>query len=238
MNDQRLLRRLIEAPETRLSPFERARAAELRDALSRALLTDLSLRAGEAADRTSPSDLPPHRDWTWRPALWRAPVSPSAWDASGAATDLAEGLRLFHDCPLGEIGVRQVRGDAPPYALALDVFAFRGSYLSLAVDLPDAGQTGLRLRHVLRLDLRLASERPSEVYARLNLAQGTSTARIVRAVAVPPHGAACADFDLAAVKLDLTRVAKVWIDLIFDSPAANAFVISDLHLSRTPRAEV
>jgi hypothetical protein len=166
------------------------------------------------------------------------PATPRPGTASGPATDLAEGLRLFHDCPLGEIGVRQVRGDAPPYALALDVFAFRGSYLSLAFDLPDAGRAGLRRRHVLRLDLRLESERASDVYARLNLSQGAATARIVRSLAIPPDGAAFADFDLATMKVDLTRTETAWIDLILDSPAANAFVISDLHLSRTPRAEV
>jgi hypothetical protein len=239
MSDLRLLRRLAEGTELALSPAERGRATALRDALSHALLADRRLRAGEAAARAVPDDLPPHRDWTWRPAPWAAPADPSAWDAAAPATDLAPGMRLFHDCPLGEIGARQVRGDAPPFALAIDVFAFRGSYLSLAVDLPEAGRAGLRRRHVLRLDLRIASERPSDIYARLNIAQGATTAQLVRSLAVPPAGmAAFADFDLTAVKVDLARAETIWIDLILDAPAANAFVIADLHLSRTPRAEV
>ena len=238
MNDQRLLRRLTEEPEVRLSPAERARATELRDTLSRALIADRRHRAADRADAAVPEDLPPHRDWTWRPSAWRVPATPAAWAAPGPATDLCEGMRLFHDCPLGEVGVRQVRGDAPPFGLAIDVFAFRGSYLSLAFDLPDTGRTGLRRRHVLRLDLQLRSERASEVYARLNLAQGGSTARIVRSLAIAPHGIAFADFDLATVKIDLARTETVWIDLILDAPAANAFLVSDLHLSRTPRAEV
>ncbi len=239
MTDLRLLRRLAEETDLRLSASERARAIDLRDALSQALAADRRLRAEEAAGRAGPDDLPPHSDWTWRPAAWSAPADPSAWDAAAPATDLAQGLRLFHDCPLGEIGVRQVRADAPPFALAIDVFAFRGSYLSLAVDLPEAARAGLRRRHVLRLDFRMTAERAAQVYVRLNLAQGATTARIVRSLAIPPEGVtAFVDFDLAAVKLDLARAEKFWFDLILDAPEANAFVLADLHLSRTPRAEV
>lgn len=238
MSDQRLLRRIAERPEARLSPAERARAAELRDTLSRALLADQSLRAGDIAARAVPGDLPLHHDWTWRPPAWRMPTRPSAWWASGAATELCDGLGLFHDCPLGEVCVRQVRGDAPPYALAMQVYAFRGSYLSLAFDLPAAGHAGLRRRHVLRMDISLVLERPSEIYARLNVGHGSTTARIVRAVATATHAVTFVDFDLAGLKVDLARADRIWIDLIFDAPAASALTVADVLLSRTPRAEL
>ena len=237
MNDQRLLRRLAEGQEARLSPVERARASELRDALSRALLADQHLRARELAGRAVTQDLPPHHDWTWRPAAWRAPARPSAWPATGPATDLAKGLRLFHDCPLGEVSARQVRSDAPPYALVVEVFAFQGSYLSVAFDLPTAGSAGLRRRHVLRMDLRLTLERPSDVFARLNVGHGSTTAQIVRTLPTEANEVAFIDFDLAGLKIDLAQAERIWIDLIFDSPAANSLKISDVLLSRTPRAE-
>ena len=135
--DQRLLRRLRAAGEGPLTDADRTRARALRDTIDAALAADTALRADAVPDDLS--HLPPHRDWTWRPALWRAPVRPLAWAAPTGETPLSPDTTLFHDCPLGEIAARQTRGDAAPFALALDVYAFRGSYLSLAVTLPDPG---------------------------------------------------------------------------------------------------
>jgi hypothetical protein len=241
LRDQRLLRRLDEAAEgagAPLAPAERARAERLRDAVSLALRADATRRAEPLADDDQPAHLPAHRDWTWRPSLWRAPADPCGWAASQPATPLSEEVTLYHDCPLGEIAARQLRGDGPPFALAFDVYAFRGSYLSLAIALPERALANLRRRHVLRIDTRFRAERPVTVYARLNLQRGTAPATIVRELPAAPQGAALVDFDLAALRTDLSRTEKLWIDLILDAPAANAFRLDDVVVSRTPRAEV
>jgi hypothetical protein len=238
--DQRLLRRLLEAgagPGPALAAAERERAALLRDAISAALLADACRRAADAAGGV-PEGLPPHRDWSWRPVLWRAPLIPSRWDACAAETALSPDATLFYDCPLGEIGARQVRAEGPPFAVVVEAYTFRGSYLSLAVDLPPEALSGLRRRHVIRLDLRIRSERPATAYARLNLLRGTAPATIVREVPQGPQGAAFVDFDLAGLKADITRSERLWIDLIFDGVAQNAITVEELFLSRTPRAEV
>jgi hypothetical protein len=231
--DQRLLRRLRAAGGEPLTDADRNRARALRDTIDAALAADTARRA-EALPAESP-DLPPHRDWTWRPALWRAPVTPGAWAAPTGETALSPDTTLFHDCPLGEIAARQTRGDSPPFALSLDVYAFRGSYLSFAIALPPAALDGLRRRHVIRVDARLRAERPGKTYARLNIGRGGTTS-VVREL--PDRASAFADFDLASLKVDVARADRLWLDLILDAPAANAITIDDVLLSRTPRAEV
>jgi hypothetical protein len=234
--DSRLLRRLREAGEAAppLTEAERSRAQALRATVDRALSAD-AVRRAEALPPDLPA-LPPHRDWTWRPALWRRPAAPSAWAAQGAETALSPDLSLFHDCPLGEVAARQTRAGSPPFALAIDVYAFRGSYLSLAVTLPPPALDGLRRRHVLRVDARLGAERPVTVYARLNVQRGGAPATIVREL--NPRAEAFVDFDLASLRTEVSRAERIWVDLILDRPAANAFTLEDLVLSRTPRAEV
>jgi hypothetical protein len=234
--DQRLLRRLREAGEAAppLTDADRSRARALRAGIDHALAADDARRA-EALPPDLPA-LPPHRDWTWRPALWRSPATPSAWAACTADTPLSPDLSLFHDCPLGEVAARQTRAGGPPFALAVDVYAFRGSYLSLAITLPPPALAGLRRRHVLRIDARLRAERPATVYARLNVQRGSTRATIVREL---PQGAgAFVDFDLASLKTEVSRAERIWIDLILDRPAANAVTVEDIVLTRTPRAEV
>ena len=239
--DQRLLRRLDEAAEGAgpvLAQDERDRAATLRDAIALALRADAVRRAGAASGDDLPTGLPPHRDWTWRPDLWRAPSLHCGWAAEAPETRLSPDVTLFHDCPRGEIAVRQVRGAGPPFALALDIYAFRGSYLSLALALPPPALLNLRRRHVLRVDARLRSERAVTIYARLNVQRGAAPATIVREMPTGAQGAAFVDFDLAALRTDLAKAETLWIDLIVDSPAANALSLDDVVLSRTPRAEV
>jgi hypothetical protein len=232
--DNRLLRRLRAAGEEPLSDDDRARARGLRDMIDAALAADADLRA--AAHPPELPDLPPHRDWTWRPALWRAPVPPLGWAASAGETRLSPDTSLFHDCPLGEVAARQMRGDGAPFAFGIDVYAFRGSYLSLAITLPAPARENLRRRHVIRLDARFRAERPLAAYARLNIRRGSTPASVVREL--PRGQPSFADFDLAALRTDVSRAESLWLDLIFDAPAANGIVLDDLILTRTPRAEV
>jgi hypothetical protein len=151
-------------------------------------------------------------------------------------TPLSPDITLFHDCPLGEIAARQTRGGSPPFALALEVYAFRGSYLSLAVTLPEPARDNLRRRHVIRVDARLRAERPVTAYARLNIRRGSTPATVVREL--PRGERPFVDFDLAALRVDVARAESLWVDLIVDAPAANGLVFEDLILTRTPRAEV
>jgi hypothetical protein len=238
-SDQRLLRRLDETARggAPLAPAERARAASLRDGIDAALAEDARRRAGQVAAIDPVPAFAPHCDWIWRPALWTAPSLPRAWDAAASPRALGAEVTLFHDCPRGEISVRQTRGAGPPFALALDIYAFRGSYLSLALALPPPAIAGLRRRHVIRIDLRLRAERAATLYARLNIQRGAAPATIVRELPRAPD-AAFVDFDLATLRTDVSRAERLWIDLILDSPAANRILLEDICLSRRPRAEL
>jgi hypothetical protein len=237
--EQRLIRRWTDAADIpELSPEDRARAVALRDGVSRALLASDRRRAANLAARSVPATVSPYSDWTWRPDLWRGAAAVTGWSAMSGETVLTPDVQVFHDCPLGEISLRQLRSEeGPPYALSLDVYRFRGSYLSVVVALPPDAVDGLRRRHVIRVDLRMVTERQTAVYARLNILHGPNTARIVREV--PMHDPAPhVDFDLAATRIDTARTERMWLDLILDSADMNAVRLGEMFLSRMPRAEL
>ncbi|HBQ36996.1 MAG TPA: hypothetical protein DD729_09225, partial [Rhodobacteraceae bacterium] len=79
---------------------------------------------------------------------------------------------VFHDCKISELTLRQLRNqrkqDLAPFGLQMDVFKFDGSYLSLAIYLPDASVQGLKKTHLLRMDAIIEMEKPLEIFARLN----------------------------------------------------------------------
>lgn len=178
-------------------------------------------------------------DWAWRPELWLGPVTPPGLAAVASRTGFGAEVKVFHDCSESELTLRQITNsratDPAPFGLSIEVFRFDGSFMSLALDLPPEGLRGLGGRHVMRLGMVLETERPLEIFARLNLRQGPNTEQIVREV---PKGAteAVVDFDLASTRLGDRGVEAAWLDLIFEGPQMNRIILHDLTFSRRPRA--
>jgi hypothetical protein len=185
--------------------------------------------------------LPLGTDWSWRPELWRGALVEPGVIASGDRTPLGDNLALYHDCPLGEVVARQVRNekaeDRAPFGLAIDTFGFKGSFLSLALNLPEAAVQGLKARHLVRAELVIDSDGPLQAYARLNIKHGPNLAQPVSSL--PEQGRdKLAEFDLAYADLNDKRIERAWVDLILNDLAMKRIVIRDVVISRRPRAEL
>lgn len=180
-------------------------------------------------------------DWAWRPDLWRGPMPVPGMASVPNRTTFGSGATVFHDCRVSELTLRQIRNerasDVAPFGFRLDVFRFDGSFLSLVIDLPDEAAQGLKLRHLVRLDLIVELEKPLEIFARLNVKHGPNTEQIVLEV---PLGAeeVMVEFDLTYSKINEKRIEKLWIDLIFEGPEMNQIILRDVTVSRRPRAEL
>jgi hypothetical protein len=185
--------------------------------------------------------LPLYTDWSYRPELWRGPITPLGASSVLTKARIGNEGTLFHDCRVSELTYRQMRNvsdmDLAPFGLRLDVFRFDGSFLSLAIDLPADVCDGLSKRHILRLDCAIDLESPIEIFARLNVKHGPNLEQVVREIPLNSDEV-FAEFDLAYTNLNEKRVEKVWIDFIFEDPEMNQIVLRDLTLSRRPRAEL
>ena len=182
----------------------------------------------------------PHgTDWAWRPELWRGPLPVPGMSSVPAKTPLGGEVTLFHDCETSELTLRQLRNqreaDLAPYGLRMDVFGFDGSFLSLAVELPGEAVNGLTRNHLIRVNAIIETEKPLEIFARLNIRHGPNTEQIVREL---PLAAAevMVEFDLAYSKLNEKRIEQLWLDLIFEAPEMNQVTLRDLTFCRLPRA--
>ena len=163
-------------------------------------------------------------DWAWRPELWTGPLPVKGMSSVASKRMLGREATLFHDCTHSELTLRQLRNtreaDLAPFGLRLDVFRFHGSYLSLAIDLPEEAARGLKRRHLIRLETIIEMEKPIEIFARLNIKHGPNTEQLVREM--PLHeDDVMIEFDLAYTKLNEKRVEKLWLDIIFEGPQMN-----------------
>lgn len=221
----------------RLAPAALHAAGQRARRLSRQL--DQVVRASEArrlAERPVPRPL--HADWAWRPELWSSPVLQGGAVGLTSGAALGREAKLFHDCPHAECAVQQLRaadaGASAHFGLSIEVYHFRGAFLSMAIDLPPEAVRGLCRRHLIRLSVDCATERPIPTYGRLNVRHGPNVAQVVRGF----DEAGPLDLDLAATDLDEDRITAAWVDLIFEAPAMNRIVLGDVTLSRRPRAEI
>ncbi|MGR3617224.1 MAG: DUF6478 family protein [Paracoccaceae bacterium] len=184
----------------------------------------------------------PHgTDWSWRPELWRGPLSvPGASSVPTKAT-LGDEVTLFHDCDYSELTLRQLRNtreeDLAPFGLRMDVFKFDGSFLSLVIDLPPEAAKGMSRSHLLRIDTIIETEKPLEIFARLNIKHGPNTEQIVRELPLNAQDV-LVEFDLAYSRLNEKRIEKIWLDLIFEAPDMNQVILRDLTFARHRRAAI
>jgi hypothetical protein len=179
-------------------------------------------------------------DWAWRPEIFRGSLPVPGMSSVESKTKMGEQVTLFHDCVESELTLRQLRNtreeDLAPYGLRMDVFRFDGSFLSLAIDLPDEGVNGLGRRHLIRLETIVEMEKPLEIFARLNVRHGPKSEQMVRELPLNEQNV-MVEFDLGYTRLNEKRVENAWIDLIFEGPEMNQVILRDLTLSRRPRAE-
>ena len=184
---------------------------------------------------------PLHADWVFRPELWRGPISPPGRSSIAGNTQFGNEVSLFHDCALSEITFRQVRNtgesDLAPFGIRFDVFRFSGSYLSLVLELPPEAAAGLKRRHLVRLNLTVETEKPLEIFARLNIRHGPNTEQIVREFQMD-QAETQVEFDLGFSEINEKRVERLWVDLIFENPEMNQILLRDITMARRPRAEI
>lgn len=218
----------------------RAQARAMRRQIDRVIhVADAKLAVPAVGAGLPP--LPLGTDWSWRADAWRGPLAKPGLIAASDRHRISDDLSLYHDCPMGEVVLRQSRNtredDRAPFGLMLEVFGFQGSFLSLATTLPPEAVKGLKSRHLVRVDLLVNSDRPLRAYARLNVKHGPNVAQLVSQVPAK-GGAVVVEFDLAHAKLDDTRIERAWLDLIFNDAAMTGIALRDLVVSRRPRAEL
>ncbi|OAN77215.1 hypothetical protein A8B82_13525 [Sulfitobacter sp. EhC04] len=232
--------RLAEKADLPLLRRQRNRARLLKSHLDKLIHTaDERLALPMIGSTSFPK--PHNADWAWRPELWRGPLPTPGISSVQTKSLLGNEVTLFHDCEYSELTLRQLRNlreaDLAPYGLRLDVFKFDGSFLSLVIDLPEEGVTGLKRTHLLRMDAIVELEKPLEIFARLNIRHGPNTEQIVRELPLDEESHRV-EFDLAYSNLNEKRVDRAWIDVIFEGPQMNQVILRDLTFSRRPRAHL
>jgi len=164
---QRLRAAARDAATSELSVLrqQRGRARQIRTAIDDLLhVAEDRLALPKIGSNVFPK--PPGTRWSWRPPQWRGPVMPRGIAGIENAATLGAGLKVFHDCKVSELTLRQIRNcreeDLAAYGVTLDVLGFDGSFLSVVVDLPpDLAYAELNENRIDSMWLDLILENPA-----------------------------------------------------------------------------
>lgn len=219
---------------------QRDQARALRTHLNQ-LIHEADGRLGHPLIGSAQFPKPVGTDWSWRPDLWRGPLARPGLASPGRKAALDAQVTLFHDCPQAEVAARQIRNrkerDLAPYRLAIEVFSFEGSFLSLSVELPKDAAQHMTGQHLICVDTLIDSEHPIAMFARLNVQHGPNAEQVLRQMDMSWPSTAI-DFDLAHLPLNERRIEKIWLDLIIENPRMNRIVLRDLTICRHHRADL
>ncbi|MFT3688057.1 DUF6478 family protein [Paenirhodobacter sp.] len=174
---------------------------------------------------TLPGGNPLGCDWIWRPVLAEA----EECVALPSGTPVAPGVTLFHDAARPGLILRRT-GDG----VLCETEGFDGSFVSLSIDLPLAGVTGLSRTHVVRAIVP-ADTGAARLFCRLNLRHGPNVEQLLRGL---PEGGGTAAFDLAYTRMNEKRLEQVWLDVILEAPRRGRALLHDLVVLRHPRADI
>jgi len=83
----------------------------------------------------------------------------------------------------------------------------------------------------------IETEKPLEIFARLNIKHGPNTEQIVRELPLNEEDV-MVEFDLAYTRLNEKRIERIWLDLIFEAPDMNQVILRDLTFARHLRAAI
>lgn len=159
----------------------------------------------------------------------------AGWGANPeSGTELAPGLKLFHDAERAAFSWRQrpIAGGGH-YGLSFTVYEFDGAFLSLVVEVPDDDLPIIAAHRTLQLSFSVAATRPLTLYARLNFQRDADHTALHDAMIVR-DGSYTACFEQLTDEAELRVGTSVWADLIFAKPAMVEFEISDLALYPAP----
>ena len=142
-----------------------------------------------------------------------------------SGSELTPGVRLFHD---GR-DIRCVFKDG----LTLELTAFSGSYVSLAMEIPTAQAEKMREGHLLEVTFRADASHPTLADIRVNFerAEGLAQVGVNRVLS---HGGYRCLLDLAHTEIG--EVSAVWVDLILRRPWDRMVKLRDLTIALCPRS--
>ena len=167
----------------------RSRAADLRRSPDTVIM-HANRRTDQLSQGKTQMKMPDDADWSWRPDVFATRLGQMSSVVKSARHDVGTSIAVHHNDTDPELIVRQFKNmgvdDLAPYGLSVETYEFKGSFLSLAIDLPIEAAKRLTKNHIFEVEGKLSLDHPMPVFVRLNVKHGPNVEDLLHEI---PHGA-------------------------------------------------
>ncbi|MEM7270322.1 MAG: DUF6478 family protein [Pseudomonadota bacterium] len=182
----------------------------------------------------------PGAEWTVRPEIFSLPQDQTIWTDPASGLRPGHGLSIYHDSDGGAFAVAQrparQKDAGRRFELFFESYEFRGSYLSLALGVPDHVRRP-KTAEALVADLDIQASRQVKTFLRLNM-KGAGSSDTLHADGVLGDGPKRFQFDMSFAAFEPGERDQIWLDVIFDRPRMVEIAIRDFTLSLAPRGRM
>lgn len=146
------------------------------------------------------------------------------------------GISVYHDSDGGAFAFSQrparVDGSSLRFELFFESYEFQGSYLSLALSIPDHLRRP-KVGEVLAARLDALASRRVKTFLRLNM-KSVDASDVLHADGQIGDGAARFEFDMSFAAFEPGEKDQIWLDIIFDRPRMVELSVRGLTISLVP----
>ncbi len=204
----------------------------------RAELDRIATKVEARLSRADQADAPASgAEWTHRPEIFSLLQDQTIWTNPRSGLRPGHGLSVYHDSDGGAFTLAQRpargKGGKLRFELFFESYEFRGSYLSLAIGVPDHVRRP-KVGELLVVEIDMVASRQVKAFLRLNM-KSVQTSDVLHADATIGGGRVRFDFDMSFAAFEPTAKDQLWLDIIFDRPRMVEMSIRDLTLSLTSR---
>ena len=176
---------------------------------------------------------------SYRAGVLAQEMSPNSLVGVSGNVALHQDMRLYHDCGLKEVTLRQLAGQkksvGAPYKLVTDVLDFDGQYMSYSLDIPTELYQGLNPDELYKVVVILRSETPMSALVRLNLELGPEVKYLEQALDLTGQSV---ELSFDPWSFDLSKMSKIWVDILFNAPRYQRMVLEDFVVHRCLKPEI
>jgi hypothetical protein len=169
--------------------------------------------------------------WSFTPAIWRSDLWPNATKDAASGSKIGPDCKLFHDARNHAVSWRQ---DAKIFVLDAD--DFDGSYLSLALEIPEIHRQSISKNSILSVETNASAPDDFGASLRLNLQRGPNIYENWHPLN-PQQGSTITDFDMANFGIDPAQAQSAWLDFMVLPRRSFTLSVNSLSISHRQRLE-
>ena len=178
--------------------------------------------------------------WSFQPSPWGSAIPLIAQENAGRQSTIGTGCTLFHDARQARVAWLQLPASPPdrrcPFSFEIHAPGFDGSYLSLAIAIPERFCRSIDRKSIISIELHALGTAELPASLRMNAKRGPNTYENWQPIKLlgPVQ---IVEFDMSNFGINPASAYNMWLDFMVTQSGSWQLAINALSMSHRHRLE-